>query len=149
MNYKKQISFCILVLLGISPIYAQMDNVVEVENNYRPTVKDASKINKLPEVEESKPNHYDVQYSTTAQPTDVYTFQPITPAQNDKMIGNEKKHFASFGYGTEGNILGRVALHSDITKSLSGEIDYTIRGHQGKINRYYILLFRQKLGTRM
>ena len=138
MNYKKQISFCILVLLGISPIYAQMDNVVEVENNYRPTVKDASKINKLPEVEESKPNHYDVQYSTTAQPTDVYTFQPITPAQNDKMIGNEKKHFASFGYGTEGNILGRVALHSDITKSLSGEIDYTIRGHQGKINRYYI-----------
>ena len=44
---KKRI-IIILSAIVSTTAYAQMDNVVEVENNYRPVVKDANKINSLP-----------------------------------------------------------------------------------------------------
>ena len=61
-----------LVSVVSSTAFAQMDNVVEVENNYRPVVKDANKINSLPEIEQTTVNHYNVNYTTTA----VYLFVP-------------------------------------------------------------------------
>lgn len=125
------------MLIATCPLYAQMDNVVEVENNYRPTVKDANKINKLPEIEEHQPQHYNVEYSTNALSTNNYAYQPIDATQSKNLIGNEKKNFASLGYGTEGNILGRLALQTKINNSLSSNIEYSTRGHQGYIKRFY------------
>ena len=45
------------------PAFAQMDNTVEVETSVTPVVKDANKINVLPQVVESETVHNSVSYS--------------------------------------------------------------------------------------
>ena len=80
---KERIIISLLTLFGISTAYAQLDNVVEVENTYKPEVKDAGKINVVPPVKETKVSHYSVNYDATQLPTTDYQFQPMNAALSD------------------------------------------------------------------
>lgn len=114
-------------------VAAQMDNVVEVENNYRPTVRDANKINITPQFEESTVTHYNVDYSVNAAATEQYVFQPMWADKNARLIKSDRTMFASFGYGTEGNVLGRFAGDLNLNKGKRLEFDYITRGYNGTI----------------
>ena len=117
-----------LTSLAMMPASAQMDNVVEVETNYRPTVKDADKINVVPKTVESTPRHYTVDYSSKAYTTGQYVFQPMWAAQNQQLLRPDGKYYATFGYGTEGNIYGRLAAEYDFDRSNAVRLDYTTQG---------------------
>ena len=72
-------------------VSAQMNNVIEVENEYAPIVADANKINVLPDVEETKVNPGNIEYATTPQPVRKYIFQPMWAAQSDATVKGEKR----------------------------------------------------------
>lgn len=114
---------------------AQTDNVVEVENDYQPTVKDADKINTLPEIEETKSTHYIVNYTTSAIPTDNYTFQPMWAAQNKRLLRSDKKGVVSLGYGNNSNASGRLAFGFDLTDRDWLNFDFSSKGHKGDVDR--------------
>lgn len=132
MEGKSIIAICTLLATLSTPAMAQMDNVVEVETNYRPALKDADKINVSPKFEESTVNHYNVTYSSKAYSTDQFVFQPMWPATNPNLLRSEKKMFATFGYGTEGNVLGRLAGQIDLSRGNAIQIDYSTRGFNGE-----------------
>lgn len=112
---------------------AQMNNVVEVENNFRPTVKDANKINTNPQFEESTVTHYNVDYSVNAAATNQFVFQPMWADKNAHLLKSDKTMFASFGYGTEGNVLGRFAGDLNLKKGNRLTFDYSTRGYNGTL----------------
>ncbi len=114
---------------------AQTDNVVEVENDYQPTVKDADKINTLPEIEETKSSHYIVNYTTSAIPTGNYAFQPMWAARNKKLIRSDRTGFVTLGYGNNGNARGRLTFGLDLTDDDKLNIDFSTRGHKGDVDR--------------
>lgn len=116
---------------------AQMDNVVEVENNYKPTVKDANKINSLPVIDGSQPNHYNVDYTTTPSNTTNYKFQPMAAAQNPALIKSDKKGFFTGAYGTNGNVMGRITYGFDLSDRDELDFDLTARGHKGDVESVF------------
>ena len=130
----KKIIFIVLSGIFSTTVFAQMDNVVEVENNYRPVVKDANKINSLPEIEQTSVNHYNVNYTTTSVPTTNYVFEPMWAAKNEQLIRSDKKGFATAAYGIDNNILGRIAYGLDLSKDDELDLDFSSRGHNSKID---------------
>ena len=130
---KKSI-FIGLVAIVSTTAYAQMDNVVEVENNYRPVLKDANKINSLPEIEQTPVNHYNVDYTVTSVPTTNYVFEPMWAAKNEQLIRSDKKGFATGAYGVDNNMLGRIAYGFDLSENDELNFDFSSRGHNSKID---------------
>lgn len=114
--------------------HAQMENVVEVENDFRPTVQDANKINTLPEVEETVVTHYNVDYTTHSFPTTNYAFQPIWAARNTQLLKPEPKGFATAAYGMTNNILGRVAYEFDLSPADRLAFDVSTRGYKNEVD---------------
>ena len=128
---KKTIIIVLTSIVSISA-FAQMDNVVEVENNYRPVVKDANKINSLPEIEQTPVNHYNVNYTTTSVPTTNYVFEPMWAAKNEKLLRSDKKGFATAAYGIDNNLLGRIAYGIDLSENDELNFDFSTRGHNSE-----------------
>ena len=127
------------IFIGLASIvsvtaFAQMDNVVEVENNYRPVVKDANKINTLPEIEQPQVSHYNVNYTTAAIPTTNYVFQPMWAAKNEQLIRSDKKGFATAAYGIDNNIFGRVAYGLDLSDNDELNMEFFSRGHNSEVD---------------
>lgn len=137
MNYRLRIALAILSSAMVLPIFAQMNNVVEVEAGYTPTVKDANKINVLPDIEETSSRHYDVQYSLTSVPTGSTIFQPMFAAQSDAALKGASKGFATIAGGNDGGALGRVAYGYDFTANDRVDIDASFRGLDGKVPYVY------------
>ena len=130
---KKSI-FIGLVAIVPATVFAQMDNVVEVENNYRPVVKDANKINSLPDIEQQEVSHYNVNYTTAAIPTTNYVFQPMWAAKNEQLIRSDKKGFATGAYGIENNVLGRVAYGLDLSANDELNLEFYTRGRNSEVD---------------
>ena len=123
-------SACMFAAFALA-VNAQMDNVVEVENSYRPTVKDANKINVLPQIETPAANHYNVNYTLTPFPTDHYAFEPIWAARNADLLKPDKKGFFTGAYGSDGNTLGRIAYGFDLNPDDRLDVEFSTRGHKG------------------
>ena len=132
----KKFLFPIIALTAFSTASAQMDNVVEVESTYKPTVRDANKINVLPQTEPTSVKHYDVQYATGAKPVQDYVFQPAKAATSDIAEKGDPKGFATLAGGNGGNILARGAYGWDITDRDLLNIDLALRGHNRKVDYF-------------
>ncbi len=128
----KRISF-ILAALAAATASAQLDNVVEVENSYQPVVKDANKINVLPEVQQPPVKHYKVDYDGTSLPTSLYAFQPMWAAQSDADAKGTPRDFLTLGGGTQGRVNLRGAYGLSITDDDLLDFDFSLRGHNGKV----------------
>ncbi len=136
MNNHILILFATFSALSL-PAVAQMDNVVEVEAGYTPTVKDANKINVLPDIQSTSARHYDVQYSLTSVPTGSTIFQPMYAAQSDATLKGAPKGFATIAGGNDGGALGRVAYGYDFTADDRIDLDVSLRGVNGKVPYVY------------
>lgn len=133
MNYKKYIIGLAAFSLA-SSAFAQLDNVVEVENTYKPEVKDAGKINVLPPVKETTVSHYSVNYDATQLPAKDFLFQPMDAAKSDLADKGAPRGFATLGGGTRGllNIRGAYGLILGQGDELN--IDLSLRGHNGTVD---------------
>lgn len=130
----KKIIVYLLSVIAATSAWGQMDNVVEVENNFQPVLKDATKINSLPEIEQTQATHYNVNYTTTPVPATTYVFQPMWAAHNSQLIRRDKKGFATAAYGIDNNMLGRLAYGFDLTDDSQLSLDFSSRGHNSKID---------------
>ncbi len=122
-----------LLLMATTAAHAQMDNVVEVENSYQPVVKDANKINLLPEVETPTIKHYDVNYAETLFPTGQYVFQPVWAAASDATALGDPRGFVTLAGGNHGNLNARAAYGLRFTPDDLLDIDLSTSGFNGKV----------------
>ncbi|MBQ4278190.1 MAG: hypothetical protein II750_08880 [Bacteroidaceae bacterium] len=129
----RRIALCSLIMMTATVANAQMDNVVEVENDFRPTVQDATKINTLPEIEQPTVTHYNVDYTTQSFPTTNYAFQPLWAARNQQLLKPGKKGFVSMAYGNNSNILGHLAYEFDLSEFDKLGVDLSTRGYKGNV----------------
>ena len=116
--------------------YAQMDNVVEVETTFKPTVQDAKKIDVLPQTETTKINHYNVEYSLDPVPTGQFVFQPANAMMSDAVIEGAPKGFFTIAGGNNCNMLARGAYGFDLSPKTSLNFDLGLRGHSGDVDIY-------------
>ena len=116
--------------------FAQMDNVVEVETTFKPTVQDAKKIDVLPQAETTKISHYDVEYSLEPAPTGNFVFQPTNAMMSDAVIEGAPKGFFTIAGGNNCNMLARGAYGFDLSPKTSLNFDLGLRGHSGDVDLY-------------
>lgn len=133
---KKSILTIVCGVLAL-PALAQMDNVVEVENTYTPVVKDANKINVLPEVETTDVPHYPVKYTDQAQPASRYVFQPTKAAQSEVADAGAPRGFATIGAGVRGMLNLRGAYGLKLSDSDLLDFDLSLRGHKGRVDHQF------------
>lgn len=154
----------IISALALLPVCAsaQLNNTVEVESDYKPTVKDASKLNVLPQAESTQVKHYDVEYATDPKPTNSYVFQPAKAEDSAVKEAGEHKNFVTLGAGNGGRVVARGAYGWDVSDDDIINIDVALRGHKQKapflydkhtkwMQRYYSTqvngLFEHRLDT--
>lgn len=126
----------ILFAFHFTVSHAQLDNVVEVENSYKPVVKDANKINVLPDIEETTTKHYNVDYANTAIPSRSFVFQPAWAAPSDAQIEGAPRGFATIGGGNMGILNARAAYGFRFNPDNLLDVDVSLRGHNGKVEHY-------------
>ncbi len=132
----KKIFLTILAIGSVVCAQAQMDNVVEVENTYTPTVKDANKINVLPQAETTTVKHYDVEYQTDAKATDDYAFEPAEAAQSDLLAKGEPENFLTLAGGNGGTLLTRGAYGWELSDKNTLHFDLSLRGHNKETEHF-------------
>lgn len=113
------------------PAMAQMDNTVEVETSVTPVVKDANKINVLPEVVESNAKHNKVNYSTAMMQTKKYMFTPVDMMSAESSGKGANKGFVSLGAGLPGAVDLRGAYGFNISRNDVLGIHASLGGFNG------------------
>lgn len=126
----------ILFAFHFTASHAQLDNVVEVENSYKPVVKDANKINVLPDIEETTTKHYNVDYASTAIPSRYFVFQPAWAAPSDAQVEGAPRGFATIGGGNKGILNARAAYGIRFNPDNLLNVDVSLRGHNGKVEHF-------------
>ena len=148
----------ILAVLGIMPLigaFAQQDTTVNrtviVENEYNPTVMDASKINVMPKMNEPKATKKNINYATSLRPVSAWGYQAMSPVVREWESAPAYRGHLRGGYGNTGNVDLAAGYLWDISKrdrlnmsvSLDGH-NYEAEGPSGEDwkNRFY----RTKVG---
>ena len=142
----------IIASLGILPwvaSYAQQDTTlvrtVVVENEYNPTVMDASKINVLPKVEEPTVPKTHIDYSTSIRSVASWNYQAMSPIVKDWTADAAYRGYLRAGYGNNGNVDAALGYLWDITKKDRLNVAALLDGWNGELplkgsdwtSRYY------------
>ena len=130
----------IIASLGILPwmaSYAQQDTTlvrtVVVENEYNPTVMDASKINVLPKVEEPTVPKTHIDYSTSIRPVISWNYQAMNPIVKDWTADAAYRGYLRAGYGNNGNVDAQLGYLWDITKKDRLNVAASLDGWNGDL----------------
>ena len=100
-----------LGMMALTAAYAQQNNTelertVVVENQYNPTVMDASKINVLPKVEEPSVPKSNIDYVTSLRPVSAWNYQSIGLMPREQVADAIYRGWFRAGYGTDGHVDG-------------------------------------------
>lgn len=101
---------------------------VDVVKEYNPVIKDAGKINTMPEIKPIETKKAATSYSVWTTPYDVQAseIQPLDYATAQPIASkNHKQHFARLGGGNYGTILGE--LYTPIVQKQNWNIDLDLR----------------------
>lgn len=130
----------IIVLLGLVPlttVYAQTDSTlnrtVVVENEYNPTVMDASKVNTLPKIDEPTIAKKAVEYATTSRKMIGWTKESMIPIERDMIKREATRGYLNVGYGNYGNALLSAGYLLDMTNVDRLKVDFLLNGMNGNI----------------
>ena len=98
-----------LGMMALTAAYAQQNNTelertVVVENQYNPTVMDASKINVLPKVEEPSVPKSNIDYVTSLRPVSAWNYQSMGLMPREQVVDAIYRGWFRAGYGTHGNV---------------------------------------------
>ena len=98
-----------LGMMALTAAYAQQNNTelertVVVENQYNPTVMDASKINVLPKMEEPSVPKSNIDYVTSLRPVSAWNYQSIGLMPREQVADAIYWGWFRAGYGTYGNV---------------------------------------------
>ena len=106
---KKKIVIASMGMCAFLATYAQQQDTtlvrtVVVENQYNPTVMDASKINVLPKVEEPSVPKSNIDYVTSLRPVSAWNYQSMGLMQREQVADAIYRGWFRAGYGTHGNV---------------------------------------------
>jgi hypothetical protein len=98
-----------LGMMALTAAYAQQNNTelertVVVENQYNPTVMDASKINVLPKVEEPSVPKSNIDYVTSLRPVSAWNYQSMGLMPREQVADAIYRGWFRAGYGMYGNV---------------------------------------------
>ena len=123
-----------ILAMGWNTAGAQINNnVVEVENSYRPTVKDADKLDVLPQVERKQTSHYDVDYDVTMLTTDKYAPQPLFSVRADQIVTGVPRDFLTFNVGNRGIFNARGTFGLKLSDADRMDLDLSLRRHSSNV----------------
>lgn len=133
-----KLKYTIVIASLLCPIWsmAQINDVVEVENQYVPIIRDANKINLAPKKVEQPVVRHQVDYIKSPLTPQGYVFQPLWAAKSDEIAKSESKGYAHLGYGTYGNLTGRISLGADMGTNARLDFSAGIDGYNGKVKTY-------------
>lgn len=111
-----------------STAQAQLNNVVEVEDTYTPTLRDAEPVGMTPEVETTTVRHYNVSYAGTSLPVSAYTAEPTEVAQSDVAVKGTPRRYLSLGGGSNGLLHLRGAVGARLSTRDNLDLDLGLGG---------------------
>ena len=127
-------------LMSLVAAHAQQDSTlnrtVVVENQYNPTVMDASKINVLPKVEEPVVPKMHIDYATSLRPVSAWSHQTMAPIVREAGKENAYRGYLRAGYGNNGNVDARLGYLWDISKKDRLSLAASFDGWNGDLNRW-------------
>ena len=126
-----------ICLFSLGTVYAQQDTTMNrtviVENEYNPTVMDASKINVMPKVEEPQATKRNIDYATSLRPVASWNYQAMSPVVREwEMDKAYRGHFRA-GYGTDGNVDVKAGYLWDMTPKDRLNIAVSVDGWNGTL----------------
>lgn len=128
-------------LLSLSAAYAQQDSTlnrtVVVENQYNPTVMDASKINVLPKVEEPVVPKRNIDYATSLRPVGAWKNESMSPIVRDWASEAAYRGYLRAGYGNNGNVDASLGYLLDISAKDRLNVAATFGGWNGDLAKFY------------
>lgn len=114
---------------------AQLNNVVEVEDTYNPTLRDADPVGVMPEVETTTAQHYSVSYAGTSLPVSRYTNEPTEVAQSDVAVTGAPRRYLSLGGGTNGLLHLRGAVGARLSQRDAIDFSAGLGGMSADVGR--------------
>ena len=139
---KKKIVIASMGMCAFLATYAQQQDTtlirtVVVENQYNPTVMDASKINVLPKVEEPTVPKANIAYATSIRPVAGWANQSMNPIVRDWTPDAAYRGYLRAGYGNNGNVEARLGYLWDITKKDRLNVEASLDGWNGELASLY------------
>lgn len=107
---------------------------VVVEQEYNPTVMDASKLNVLPPIEEPQVTKKEVVYDSTFSPSYSFPQASIEPFMGKEIFKKGYPGYFRLGYGNYGNIDSRINYLFNISDKDKLNIDFSFMGMNGKLD---------------
>ena len=127
-----------LGMMTLTAVYAQQNNTelertVVVENQYNPTVMDASKINVLPKVEEPSVPKSNIDYVTSLRPVTAWNYQTMSLMPREQMADAIYRGWLRAGYGTCGNVDVKAGYEGYIGSKDRLGVAASLDGWNGKL----------------
>lgn len=108
-----------ICMFSLGVTYAQQDTTMNrtviVENEYNPTVMDASKINVMPKVEEPKAAKKNIDYAISLKPMATWNYEAMSPVVREWETDKAYRGYLRAGYGNKGNVDIKAGYLWDIT----------------------------------
>ena len=135
---KKKIVIASMGMCAFLATYAQQQDTtlvrtVVVENQYNPTVMDASKINVLPKVEEPTVPKAHIDYANSVRPVAGWANQSMNPIVRDWTPDAAYRGYLRGGYGNNGNVDARLGYLWDISKKDRLNVEASLDGWNGDV----------------
>ena len=135
---KKKIVIASMGMCAFLTTYAQQQDTtlvrsVVVENQYNPTVMDASKINVLPKVEEPTVPKAHIDYANSVRPVASWANQSMNPIVRDWTPDAAYRGYLRAGYGNNGNVDARLGYLWDISNKDRLNVEASLGGWNGEL----------------
>ena len=127
-----------LGMMTLTAAYAQQNNTelertVVVENQYNPTVMDASKINVLPKVEEPSVPKSNIDYVTSLRPVTAWNYQTMSLMPREQMADMIYRGWLRAGYGTYGNVDVKAGYEGNVSPKDRLGVAASLDGWNGQL----------------
>lgn len=130
----------VLAFLPLSATYAQQDSTlnrtVVVENEYNPSIMDASKINVLPRIEEPAVVKKGIEYATALRPVAAWTYENMSAIHREWPQDKARRGYVRAGYGNYGNVDVKAGYVWDPTESDRLRVAVSLDGMNGTLKKW-------------
>lgn len=125
-------------LLSCIAMFAQQDTtlnrMVIVENEYNPTIMDASKINVMPKMEDPKVTKKNINYATSLRPVSAWDYQVMAPVVREWDSDSAYRGYLKAGYGNIGNVDLKAGYLWDVTTNDRLNVAASLDGWNGTLH---------------
>ena len=129
----------IYAMLMAMPVFAQLDNTVEVTNEVKPVATDAKKVDVKTKAADTKVKHYTMEYAIKEQPLLNYAPEPLGDYRSEAVWKGNKKGYLHLAGGSHGNLDGQIGYQFYFSDADVLGVDLSLQGFNGKAkdNPYY------------